>query len=363
MSDRNKTPSALLAMSGGVDSSVCALLLRDAGIDCHGVMMRLFSPCDVLSDTAACADPEAERDAARIAALLGIPFEICDLSADFRRDVIDYFINTYLEGGTPNPCVECNKTLKFGKLLQIADARGCDTIATGHYARIGQDTNGRWLLTCAADRSKDQTYVLWQLSQEQLSRTRLPLGELTKAEVREIAEVHGFCNARRRDSQDICFIPDGDYVAFIRRTLHCDFPSGDFVDLNGKVLGRHNGAIRYTVGQRKGLGIALGKPAYVCGKDMRTNTVTLGTNEDLFRSGLTAHGINLIAVDRLPTPIRAQAKIRYSAAPAPCTVEQTAENELTVRFDTPQRAITSGQSLVLYDGDLVLGGGVIDSFF
>ena len=352
--------SVLVAMSGGVDSSVCALLLKQSGANCHGVMMRLFSACDLLSETAACADPEAEHDAGRIATQLGIPFCVRDLSADFRRDVIDYFIRTYEEGGTPNPCVHCNKVMKFGKLLQIADTLSCDKIATGHYARIQKDATGRALLRVAADPSKDQTYVLWQLSQEQLSRTLLPLGDLTKAEVREIAQQNGLCNAHRKDSQDICFIPDGDYVSFIQRMTKKEFPAGDFVDLDGNVLGRHTGAIRYTVGQRKGLGIALGKPAYVCAKDMRTNTVTLGTNEDLFRRDLTASDINLIACDRLTAPIRAQAKIRYSAHPAACTVEQTAENELTVRFDEPQRAITSGQSLVLYDGDLVLGGGVID---
>ena len=353
----NKT--VLVAMSGGVDSSVCGLLLRDAGYDCRGVMMRLFSPDDILS-SAPCADKNAEADAARVAEALGFPFSVHDFSGEFRREVIDYFIHTYEMGGTPNPCVQCNKTMKFGKLAELATAKNCDMIATGHYARVTRDANGRSLLTCATDKSKDQTYVLWQLSQEQLSRTLLPLGELTKAEVREIAESHGLCNAQRKDSQDICFIPDGDYAAFIEHVTHKTPKAGNFVDLEGHVLGRHKGAIHYTIGQRKGLGIALGAPAYVCSKDMQKNTVTLGRNEDLFRDTLVAHEINLIATDRLTAPIRAEAKIRYSAQPAPCTVEQTDNDTLTVRFDTPQRAITGGQSLVLYDGDTVIGGGIIE---
>ena len=353
----NKT--VLVAMSGGVDSSVCGLLLREAGYDCRGVMMRLFSPEDILSN-APCADKNAEADAARVAVALGFPFSVHDFSGEFRREVIEYFIRTYEAGGTPNPCVQCNKTMKFGKLIELALAQNCDKIATGHYARIVKDANGRSLLICAADRPKDQTYVLWQLSQEQLSRTLLPLGELTKAEVRAIAEAHGLCNANRKDSQDICFIPDGDYAAFIEHVTHKKPVPGNFVDLDGRVLGKHQGAIRYTVGQRKGLGIALGAPAYVCSKDMKMNTVTLGKNEDLFRDTLTAHEINLIATDKLTAPIRAEAKIRYSAQPAPCTVEQTENDTLVVRFDTPQRAITGGQSLVLYDGDTVIGGGIIE---
>ncbi len=350
--------TVLVAMSGGVDSSVCALLLRDAGYDCHGVMMRLFSPTDILSN-APCADKNAETDAARVAEALGFPFSVHDFSGEFRREVIDYFIHTYQMGGTPNPCVQCNKTMKFGKLAELATAQNCDKIATGHYARIVRDANGRSLLTCATDKSKDQTYVLWQLSQEQLSRTLLPLGELSKAQVREIAEANGLCNAHRKDSQDICFIPDGDYSAFIEYVTQKKSLPGNFVDLDGRVLGKHQGAIRYTVGQRKGLGIALGSPAYVCAKNMKENTVTLGKNEDLFRDTLTAHEINLIATDRLNAPLRAKAKIRYSASPAPCTVEQTDTDILTVRFDAPQRAITAGQSLVLYDGDTVIGGGII----
>ncbi len=351
----------LVAMSGGVDSTVCALLLQQQGYDCMGATMKLFSLSDITFSTdRSCCDPEELALAEGVAKQLGIPFSVCDFSDAFRHNVIDYFVNTYIGGGTPNPCVECNRTMKFGVLFNEARARGCDGIATGHYARIKQASDGRYQLLRAKDLSKDQTYVLWSLSQEQLAHTHFPLGELTKAEVREIAAAHGFSNAQRHDSQDICFVPDGDYAAFIEHYTKKSFPAGDFLDLDGRVLGRHNGAIRYTVGQRKGIGIALGKPTYVCSKDMCKNTVTLGSNEDLFRAELSAHDVNLIAVDRLDPPLRVQAKIRYQAAPAPAVVEQTSTSTFTVRFDEPQRAITSGQSVVLYDGDLVIGGGVID---
>lgn len=340
----------LVAMSGGVDSSVVAWLLQETGADCLGVTMKLQP--DASEDDA--------NDARRIADRLGIPFEVIDLSDDFSRHVIDYFIRTYIEGKTPNPCVECNRTMKFGRLLEIAEAYGCTKIATGHYARIERGEDGRYLLKKAADPTKDQSYVLWSLSQKQLSKTVFPLGNLTKSEARRIAEEQGFCNAHRRDSQDICFVPNGDYASLIERLTDKTFPKGNFVDADGRVLGEHQGLIRYTVGQRKGLGLAFGKPTYVCKKNVADNTIVLGSNEDLFSRELTAHDVNLISCDAIHVPMRVEAKARYTAKPAWATVEQIAPDRIRVVFDEPQRAISAGQSVVLYDGDTVVGGGIID---
>jgi len=344
----------MIAMSGGVDSSVAAWLLKQQGYDCMGAMMSLFSPEQI-----GITPKEDGRDARRIADLLSIPFMTYDCSEAFRQHVIDYFIQSYLEGITPNPCVVCNSTMKFGHLLSLAQAEGCEKIATGHYARIERDGNGRYQLIRAVDDSKDQSYVLWQLTQDQLAHTLFPLGSMTKNEIRELALANGFCNAERRDSQDICFIPDGDYVGFIERITGLKFPSGNFIDLEGNILGKHEGHLRYTIGQRKGLGIAFGKPTYVCEKNAKTNTVTLGDNDALFRRELVAHRINLIAADRINVPIRVEAKIRYKASPARATAEQIDEDRLLLHFDEPQRAISPGQSVVMYDGNCVIGGGII----
>ncbi|MBR2927266.1 MAG: tRNA 2-thiouridine(34) synthase MnmA [Clostridia bacterium] len=350
----------LVAMSGGVDSSVTALLLQKAGYSCHGVMMELFDRSCASLFAQDRIPQTATDDARRVAERLGIPFSSFPLCREFREHVMQYFVDTYLAGGTPNPCVQCNRTMKFGRLLEIACELDCQKIATGHYARVVQDANGRFLLRTAKDASKDQSYVLWCLTQEQLSSTLFPLGDLTKAEVRQIAQEYGFCNAERRDSQDICFVPDGDYAAFIARFTGKEYPKGKFVDANGNVLGEHNGMIHYTIGQRKGLGIAFGAPTYVCAKDAPSNTVTLGGNDALFSKELTARSINLIATPALNAPIRAEVKIRYKATPAKAIVEQTDIDCVRVLFDEPQRAISKGQSVVFYDGDTVIGGGIID---
>lgn len=353
--------NVLIAMSGGVDSAVAAWLLQKDGYDVAGITMRLWSESerlfDDLSDT---SSDENIADAKKIADTLGIPHFSVALGESFYREVVSSFISDYIAGRTPNPCVTCNKTIKFGKLFDIARERGFGKLATGHYARIEKNASGRYLLKKALDENKDQSYFLWSLSQDTLSSVLFPLGEYTKPEIREIAAQNGFINAHRADSQDICFIPNGDYVSFIEAQTDRAFPKGKFLDTAGNPLGEHQGLIRYTVGQRKGLGIALGQPMFVKEKDALANTVTLSTNEELFSSELTASSVNLIACDTISSPIRVQAKIRYRHTPAMATVEQIAPDRLSVRFDTPQRAIAKGQSLVLYDGDTVVGGGIID---
>ena len=355
------TKSVLVAMSGGVDSSVCALLLKKAGYQCKGVNMKLFSLGDIALDLQkSCCDPKEAEDAASVARQLEMPFSVYDLSNDFCKNVIDYFVDTYLQGGTPNPCVECNRTMKFGKLYTLSKELDCQYIATGHYAQIKQDASGRYLLSTARDMTKDQTYVLWSLTQDQLAHTLFPLGGYTKSEVREIALANGFCNAARKESQDICFVPDGDYASFIRRYTNRDFEAGKFVSTDGTILGDHGGIVHYTIGQRKGLGIAFGKPTYVCKKNPIDNTVTLGDNEALFTRELTARRANFIAVDGISSPLRVQAKIRYQAKPANATVEQIDTDRFRLCFDEPQRAISSGQSVVLYSDETVVGGGIIE---
>lgn len=342
------TKSALIAMSGGVDSSVAAwLTLREGGI-CAGGTMRLFPQ----------AGPEDIEDAQAVARQLGIPHYVFDLSADFREQVMDKFVQTYLAGATPNPCVTCNRCLKFGSLLRRAQELGLDTVVTGHYAQV-QVQGGRYLLRKGADQGKDQSYFLALLDQAQLSRARFPLGALTKEQVREIAQEQGLLNARKRDSQDVCFIPDGDCGAFLERYTGQSCQPGDLLDEAGTVLGRHLGAARYTIGQRRGLGTACGIPVYVLRKDMERNTVTVGPDERLYARSLRAGEMNWIAFDRLTGPLRVQAKIRSRHREQAATVEPAGEGEVLVTFDQPQRAISPGQTLALYDGDVVLGGGTI----
>ncbi len=341
---------ALIAMSGGVDSSAAAWLVRQAGYICAGAIMQLWEG----------ADPGAIADARSVASRLGMDFHILDMTREFRCRVMDDFVASYQQGLTPNPCIQCNRHLKFGQFLQKAQQLGCSHIATGHFARIIFDRDsGRYRLYKAADKSKDQSYVLYSLTQHQLAHTLLPLGELTKEQARGIAREQGFLNAGKKDSQDICFVPDGDYVAFIRRHTGQEAPAGAFLDLQGQVVGTHKGAIGYTLGQRKGLGLAMGAPVYVCGKDMTANTVTVGPNEALFRTSLRADDWNWIALDTLREPLRVLAKARYRHTEQPATAYPEADGCVRVVFDEPQRALTPGQAVVLYQGDLVLGGGTI----
>lgn len=350
----------LVAMSGGVDSAVSAHLISQEH-EALGVTMKLHDESDnlIYGENSCCSNQDI-ADAKSVCELVGIPHEVRDFGASFKEYVIQDFIDCYKNGSTPNPCVICNRKIKFEELLKMALERGYDAVATGHYARIEKGENGRYLLKKALDLIKDQSYVLYSLTQHQLAHTIFPLGEMTKAETRVLAEKIGFTNARKHDSQDICFVPDGDYVSFIEHTTGEIFEKGNFVDLKGKILGKHEGIIKYTIGQRKGLGIAFGEPMYVVKKDVENNEVVLGRNSDLFASTLTATDINLISCEKITEPKRVKAKIRYNQKEQPATVEQIDENRIKVTFDEPQRAITKGQSVVLYDGDIVVGGGIIE---
>lgn len=352
---------ALIAMSGGVDSSVAAFLMKEAGYNCTGVTMRLYNNAVIGEEReSTCCSLDDVEDARSVARKLGMPFYVFNFTDDFHEKVIAKFVHCYECGITPNPCIDCNRYLKFDHLLRRGLELGCQCVVTGHYARIlRSEETGRYLLYRATDLSKDQSYVLYSLTQEQLAHTQFPLGGLTKAEARAIAEAQGFINARKHDSQDICFVPDGDYVAFMERYTGKHYPSGDFLDLDGKVVGRHDGAVRYTLGQRKGLGLAMGAPVYVCGKDMAQNTVTVGPNEALFSRVLRANDWNWFPFPTLEAPVRVQAKARYNQPPQSATVYPEENGFARVVFDEPQRALTPGQAVVLYDGEMVVGGGTI----
>lgn len=341
---------ALIAMSGGVDSSVAALLMKKAGYDCIGAMMRLWGG----------ANEQDEKDAAAVAERLGIPFYVFDCSDEFQNRVINKFIDTYEKGATPNPCLDCNRFMKFGALYRKARELGCNYIATGHYAVTELDkTTGRYLLKKAADSAKDQSYVLYSLSQEILRHVILPLGRHTKSEIRTIAQENGFVNSHKKESQDICFVPDGDYASFIEHERGKTYPPGEFVTTDGEIVGRHSGIIRYTIGQRKGLGVSYRVPLYVCAKDMEHNRVILTEGRDLFSKEVTAADINLISVDRIEDGMRVSARTRYNMKEQPATAYQTDDNTIKVVFDEPQRAAAPGQALVLYSGKSVVGGGTI----
>ena len=433
-------PGALIAMSGGVDSSVAAWLMQQKGYACTGITMRLTRN-ETLGQSGfhTCCSEKDIEDAAEVAYAMDIPYEVLDFTADFREKIIEKFIRVYEAGGTPNPCIDCNRYMKFDHLLSWAREHGMEYVVTGHYARVEQDeatgrfllkkgldegkdqsyvlynltqeqlahirlplgglhktevreiaeqhkfvnahkhdsqdicfvpdgdyarveqdeATGRWLLKKGLDEGKDQSYVLYNLTQEQLAHVRLPLGALHKSEVREIAEQQHFINARKHDSQDICFVPDGDYEKFMEDFTGKRYPAGDFLDEAGRKVGTHKGAVRYTIGQRKGLGLAMGAPVYVCAKDMQANTVTVGPEKSLFDRIVYAEEANWIAIPALTAPLRVTARTRYHQVEQAATVYPAGEDRFRLEFDEPQRAPTPGQAVVLYQGDVVLGGGTI----
>ena len=341
------------AMSGGVDSSAAALLAVRAGDRVTGVTLRLH-------DYGGCGSEQDAADAQAVCAALGAGHRIWDARDLFLKEVVDPFAQSYLAGHTPNPCIRCNVRLKFGFLLDKALEEGAEYIITGHYARVQYDeARGRWLLKKGLSEQKDQSYVLYTLTQRQLAHLRLPLGEMDKDSVRALAREAGFANCGKPDSQDICFVPDGAYARFIwEHTGHTPEP-GDFIDVDGCILGQHAGIECYTIGQRKGVGLSGAHPYYVVAKNADRNTVMLGEDEDLWREDLTAGELNWIAFDALTAPLRCAARTRYHQAETPCTVTPGDEGQAEVRFDAPVRAITPGQAVVFYDGDVVLGGGTI----
>ena len=347
-------------MSGGVDSSVAAFLLQKESFEVIGATMKLYNNEDIdfVSEKTCCSLDDV-LDAKSVCARLGIRHYTLNMTDDFKKEVIERFISAYQNGFTPNPCIDCNRYMKFSKMLHKAQELDIDYVATGHYARI-EKQGDRYILKKAVDLSKDQSYVLYSLTQEQLKVTKFPLGNYTKQQVRKIAEENGFVNARKHESQDICFVPDGDYSKFIEYYTGKTYPCGDFVDMNGKRLGEHKGIIRYTIGQRRGLGLALPASMYVVEKDVDNNKVILGFNDDLFKKEVNVKNISFTACDGLDKPERLCAKIRYNQKEQPATVTQTDENHFKIVFDEPQRAITKGQAAVLYDGDTVVGGGTIE---
>lgn len=355
------TKKALVAMSGGVDSSVAAYLTKEMGYNATGITLKLFDNEDIgETKEKTCCSLDDIDDARNVCRKIGIPYYVYNFKDSFKENVIDRFISAYENGTTPNPCIDCNRYIKFEKLIRRAEELEFDKVVTGHYSIIEYDKGaGRFLLKKSADLSKDQSYVLYSLTQKQLSKTLLPLGNLTKSYVREIAESLNLINAKKHDSQDICFVPDGDYAKFIEQYTGRTYPNGNFVDENGNILGEHKGIIRYTVGQRKGLGLALPCPMYVKEKNLEENKVILCENHRLFSKELYATDINLISCDRIDKPMRVKARVRYNQPEQPATVEQTDNNTLHIIFDEPQRAISKGQAVVLYDGEYVIGGGTI----
>ena len=349
---------ALIAMSGGVDSSVAAVLTKEAGYECIGCTMKLHDTVIEADTSKTCCSIDDVEDARSVAGKLGMPYYVFNFKDSFKEKVIDRFIQCYEQGETPNPCIDCNRYLKFTALYERAKILGCDYIVTGHYARI-EKSGDKYVLKKGLDPSKDQSYVLYSLTQEQLSRTLFPLGDYSKDYTRELAAGQGFINADKPDSQDICFVPDGDYAKVIRQYTGKEYAEGDFVDKDGKVLGRHKGIIHYTIGQRKGLGVPGQDSYFVCQICPETNQIILGGKDDVFSSEFTVHDVNWISGEAPDSEFTCQVKARYRQKEQPARIIPIDEKTIKVIFNEPQRAITPGQAAVLYDGDIVLGGGTI----
>lgn len=353
----------LIAMSGGVDSAVAAVLMVEAGYDVCGATLKLFDSKDIgLKESRTCCSIDDVEDAKSVAYKLGFPHYTLNMKEEFIEKVIKKFGKTYEEGKTPNPCIDCNRFIKFQKLIDKAVAIGYDRIVTGHYARVEyNEENDRYLLRKSADPKKDQTYVLYNLTQEQLSRTMFPMEGLTKEEARKIAKDRDLIVARKPDSQDICFVPDGNYEKFLREELNIYAGEGNFVDINGKFLGKHNGHIHYTIGQRKGLGLALGKPAYVVKIDPKKNEVVIGEEKDLYTKEMTVSDVNMIMFEKLEKDMDVEVKTRYSQAATKAKISPLEDGKIHVVFEEKVRAVTPGQAAVFYLGDYVVGGGTIEN--
>ena len=341
----------VIGMSGGVDSSVAASLLKEQGYDVIGVTMETWQESD--------EKPENVEDARKVAKDLDIPFYVLDFTKQFKCNVMDYFKDEYLEGRTPNPCIACNRYVKWEALLNEARKLGADYIATGHYSSIVKLDNGRYTLKRADNLAKDQTYALYRLTQEQLSKTIMPVGHFSKDEIRKRAESIGIAVADKPDSQDICFIPDGDYAKFIKDNTDKEIKEGNFITPDGKVVGKHKGIIHYTVGQRKGLGVALGYPCFVIEIRPETNEIVIGSKEESLITSFKVRQLNFMSVEDIKEPMHLFTKIRYNHKGTYCTVERTGEDELTCTFDNPEKAVTPGQAAVFYENDMVVGGGTI----
>lgn len=351
----------VVGLSGGVDSSVAAWLLKEQGYDVIGVTMQIWQEEseEMQEENGGCCGLSAVDDARRVAQILDIPYYVMNFRGEFREKVIDYFAEEYLHGRTPNPCIACNRYVKWESLLDRSLALGADYIATGHYARVEQLPNGRYAIRNSVTARKDQTYALYNLTQEQLSHTLMPVGDYTKDEIREIAAKIGLPTAKKKDSMEICFVPDNDYASFLDAYTGRKAPEGNFVNTKGEILGRHKGITHYTTGQRKGLNVAFGKRVFVLAIRPETNEVVLGDNEELFTTEVVADRINFMGVEDIPEEMEAVGKIRYNHSGDTCSVKRIGEDRLLCRFDTPVRAVTPGQALVLYKDDYVLGGGTI----